>query len=331
MDYGKLLTRAFEITFKHRALWVFGILFALFGGSKSSSPGFGFSSGARGNRNIDEMVPTMPRFDQQTIVILIATITIFILVWFLLMLILRFVTRGALIGLVNDLETREKIPTVRAGFEIGLSKFKSLLGIGLIINAPISVAALALVLAAATPFLIALAASGAERTINFNPLTITGIASSLALLCCAGLCLWIVQVVVYPFYQFFTRACVIGARGSRDAIREGYRIVRAHLGKVIVLYVLDFAIGLGYGFLMIPIVLVLLGLAAGAGALTYLLAQSIGAAIAVGGIAAIPMFAILLIISGIFETFESTLWTEAYLAVTQSPPIQSIATEPAQT
>ena len=120
MDYGKLLTRAFEITFKHRALWVFGILFALFGGSKSSSPGFGFSSGARGNRNIDEMVPTMPRFDQQTIVILIATITIFILVWFLLMLILRFVTRGALIGLVNDLETREKIQTVRAGFEIGL-------------------------------------------------------------------------------------------------------------------------------------------------------------------------------------------------------------------
>ena len=31
MDYGKILTHSFEVVRRHRALWLFGILLALFG------------------------------------------------------------------------------------------------------------------------------------------------------------------------------------------------------------------------------------------------------------------------------------------------------------
>ncbi|MCL5950420.1 MAG: hypothetical protein M1132_01640 [Chloroflexi bacterium] len=45
MDYGRMLARAFEITRRDRALWLFGFLLAVTGGS-GGHPGlnFGLSS-----------------------------------------------------------------------------------------------------------------------------------------------------------------------------------------------------------------------------------------------------------------------------------------------
>lgn len=54
MDFGRLLGRAFQITLHHRALWLYGFLLALFGGSGGSMnyrfPGGG--SGSPGGQGI---------------------------------------------------------------------------------------------------------------------------------------------------------------------------------------------------------------------------------------------------------------------------------------
>ncbi|MCI0477860.1 MAG: hypothetical protein L0Y55_16585, partial [Anaerolineales bacterium] len=160
MDYGKILKRAFEITRASRALWLFGVLLALFGGGSGGGGSFNFPSGGgssgRGTGRGD--LPTMPAISSETgqlIMILIGVLACFFLVWLALSIILRFVSRGALIGLVQELEQDQTVPTIKRGFSIGAERFWKLLGIALVINIPLALISIALILLAALPILVA--------------------------------------------------------------------------------------------------------------------------------------------------------------------------------
>ncbi len=100
-----------------------------------------------------------------------------------------------------------------------------------------------------------------------------------------------------------------------DSIRDGYARVRANLGNVAVLYILAIGIGIGFGIVMIPITLLLIVIPVGAGFAVYALAQSVTGAIIAGVVLGIPMLVILIFISGLYQTFESTYWTLGYRAV----------------
>ena len=325
MDYGKILSRAFEIARKYRALWLFGILLALFSGG-SSSGGFNFPSGGGSGRGTGRGdFPTLPLVSSemwQLIAVLIAALVCFVIVWVLLGIILRFVSRAALIGSVQELEANETKPTVKRGFSIGAERFWKLLGIALTINVPLMLISFALILPAAVPLiasLVPLLWAGRTAPRELIGIAIAGGVGSVALLCCAALVLMVISLIIHPFYEFIVRTCVINKRGVMDSIREGYRIVRANLGNVAVLYILAIGIGIGFGLLMIPIVLVLIGLPVGAGILVYWLANSISGGIIAGVVLGIPMMLILIFISGLYQTFQSAYWTEGYLTVIGLP------------
>jgi hypothetical protein len=317
MDYGKIVTRAFEITRKHRALWVFGILLALFGG--------GGGGGSGGNFNIpgdvDDLpqLPTLSSEAQQLIMVLVIALVCFVVVWLVLSIVLRFVSRAALIGLVQELEAEQKTPTVRRGFSIGAEHFWRLFGIALVINIPVAIISLVVIIIALLPLLMTLApliAAGRSAPSELIAVALSGGVVSIVLICCAALFLLAVNLVIQPFYQFITRACVIQKIGVFDSIRAGYRIVRASLGKVAVLYILAIGIGIGFGLLMIPVVLILFGIAAGVGFAVYAVTQSVTPALVAAAVVGIPMFLILIFISGLYAAFESTYWTLGYRAVT---------------
>lgn len=317
MDYGKIVTRAFEITRKHRALWVFGILLVLFGGGGGGgNANFNFPSGGGGDL---PRLPTLSSEVWQIITILVIALVCFAVVWLLLSIVLRFVCRAALIGLVQELEAEQKTPTVKRGFSIGAEHFWRLLGIALVINIPLAIISLVIVGIALLPLLmtiVPLITTGGRRAPDeLIAIALSGGALSLVLICCAALLLLALNLVIQPFYQFITRACVIQKIGVMDSIRAGYRIVRANLGKVAVLYILAIGIGIGFGLLMIPVVLLLLGIAAGVGFAVYAVAQSVTPAVIVAVIVGIPMFLLLIFISGLYATFESTYWTLGYRAV----------------
>lgn len=321
MDYGKILLRAFEVTRKYRALWLFGVLLALFGGGSSANFNFpNLPSGGGGTRRGD--FPTMPSVSSETwqlITILIGALCIFALVWLVLSIILRFVSRAALIGLVQELEASEKIPTVGRGFSIGADRFWSLLGIALAINIPLMVISFGLILLVALPLIVSLMpliAAGYTAPSELVAVAVMGSVGSLVLICCAVIVIALIGLIIHPFYQFIVRTCVIKRSGVMDSIREGYRIVRANLGNVVVLYVLAIGIGIGFGLLMIPITLLLIAIPVAAGVLVYWLANSMTGAIIAGVVLGIPMLLLLLFISGLYCTFESAYWTEGYLAAT---------------
>lgn len=327
MDYGKLLSRSFEVTRKYRALWLFGILLALFGGSGGGGNfgNLGNLGGGNGRGGTGGAFPTLPASFWQVVGVIILAVVCIVLIWIVLSIILRFVSRGALIGLVQELEANGTTPAVRHGFSIGGSRFWQLLGIALTINIPLFIVSLALLLLAALPALAAIIPMiNAGRSANeIGGMLVGSILGSVLLLCCVGILLWVVALILRPFYEFFVRECVIQKRGVFDSIREGYRIVRANLGNVTVMYILIIGIGIGYSILMFVISLILFGIALAAGVAAGFaasgaagsFAQAIVPAIIVGAIVAIPVLLLILFTSGLYQTFESTLWTEGYLAI----------------
>ncbi len=322
MDYGKILARAFEITFKYRALWLFGFLMALFGGSSGSNFNFGnwgggrdFPTTARGG----EGLPTLPPDFWQNLTLIILLVCCVIVVLAILGIVLRFLSRAALIGLVQELETNGTVPTIRRGFSIGADRFWPQLGIAIAINLPLMIITLVLMVIALAPILAAIVPlinTGKNVPEALWTVFAGSIAGSLVMICCAVICLALLYLVVEPFYQFILRACVIGRRGVMDSIREGYRLVRENLGNVVVLYLLIIGISIGFAILMIPITLILVGIPIGAGVAMGLASQSWQAALILGACLLIPLVLVLILITGLFHVFESAIWTEGYLAVT---------------
>lgn len=332
MDYGKILSRAFEITLKQRALWLFGILFALAGGNRSGGS-FSVPNGGASGRGTDVTPPTIPDVsasNQETILAIIIAVFCIVVLWSVAMLLLRFVSRGALIGLVNELETTLAAPTVGRGFSIGWERFRSLFGVGLIVNLPIVLVSFVLLLIALAPILasvIPLIASNRLR--EATPVLIAGIAGSVLMLCIVGACLWVVHLLVRPFYEFFVRACVIGKHGAMDSLRQGYRIVRANLKQVAVLYILVIAVGFGFSILMLPIAAILIGIAVAVGFAAYAVTSTVLTGVIAGSVIGLFVFLVLLIFAGLYEVFESSVWTQGYLAATATPtPVAPLASPP---
>ncbi|MBI4788019.1 MAG: hypothetical protein HY782_13355 [Chloroflexi bacterium] len=324
MDYGRLITRSFQVMWRYRALWLFGILLALFGGGGANfnvgNYSFGDGDGRGGPGGIAPNLP--PNFAELIVVIVAAAICI-ALILVVLSIIVRLLSRGALVGLVAELETDQTIPTVRRGFRIGADRFKSLLGIALLVNVPLFVVSFALIVIAAVPLIASLipliGAAGGRAPDELIRVVIAGAFGSVLIFCCVIILLILVQLVIRPFYEFFVRACVIAQRGAMDSIREGYRLVRANLGNTIVLYILLIGIEIGFGILMIPVGLILIGIPVGIGIAIGIAMNSAVPGIIVGAIIGIPMLLILLFVSGLFRVFESTYWTEGYLAMSAPP------------
>ena len=320
MDYGKLLSRSFELTRKYRVLWLFGILLALFGGGGGSSGNLGnvadFGNGRGGTGGIGG-APQLPTWFAQAVVTIIIALACIGIVWIVLAIILRFVSRGALIGLVQEFEANATTPTMGRGFSIGGSRFWQMLGIALTINIPLFIVSLALILLAALPALAAIIPMlGAGRSAGeIGGMLVGAILGSILLFCCVGIFLWVVGLVIRPFYEFFLRECVIQKRGVFDSIREGYRTVRANVGNVAILYILIIGSGIGYGLVMFVVSLILIGIPVAIAIAIGVAAHSAIPAILVGVIIGIPMLLVILFISGLYQTFESTLWTEGYLAI----------------
>ncbi len=314
MDYTKILTRSFEIVRMHRALWLFGILLALFGGGGGGGGGFPGVPGAEPKPNGGPpFKPPVPSFDFNALVPILIAIGCIIVILALVGIVLRFVSRGALIGLVHELQANQTTPTIGRGFRIGFSRFWSLLAIAILINLPLLLFSLLLIGLAALPIVGALLSSAGRQGLE-GIIAAAGITSVL-IFCCVILFLVLLALVIQPFYEFMQRACVVGNHGAMDSIREGFRLVRANLGNVLVLYILAIAIGIGFGIVMIPIAIVLFAVLFGAAFGAYLIANSLTPAIVVAVVIAIPVVLILVFVSGLYRAFESTFWTEGYLAV----------------
>jgi hypothetical protein len=319
MDHIKVLKRALEITWRYRALWVFGILVALTtsqgggnGGRYTSSGDVDFSSFPG-----EFAIPEIPPQVVGTLVTLGIGLVCVVVFLAILGAVVRYVATTALIRMVDDHAGTGEKRSVGWGIRQGWSRTAwRLFLIDLLIGLPVAVAFILMFLLALAPLL--LWATG-DKTAG-----ITGTLATVVMVLFLVLLLIVVSVILSLLTHFFRRACALEEVGVIEAIRQGYGLVRRHLKDVGVMWLIMFGLSVAWLFVMIPVMiaLVVLGLVIGGlpallvgglaslsfeGAVPWILAAVVG----------LPIFFLVIVIPGLFlgglvEVFRSSLWTLTY-------------------
>ncbi len=344
MDHLKVLKRSFEITWRYRVLWVFGILLALTsggGGGNGGSRGGGVSP-APGNQGPGVppggfRMPEIPPQVAGTLIVVGIALACVILLLIVASVIVRYVSETALIRMVNDHEETGEKRSIRQGFRWGWSRTSlRLFALDLLVFVPLVVGFILLLLLALTPLLLWAThsqAAGIVGTVTTIGLVVLFILVFIAVIAAASLLI-----------HFFRRVCALEEVGVVESIRRGYALVRRHLKDVVIMWLIMVGLTFGWAILMIPVVimLVVLGLVLGggpallAGGLAGLASRGGPLPWLLGGAVGLPIFLLVLIVpltflGGLWEVYRSGVWTLTYRelraleAAQPAPPLPAAA------
>lgn len=322
MDHFKILKRAFDTTRNYRVLWIFGILVALTAGASGGGGGGGGNAGNMGNGGNFGNFPRGNGFDipPEAITVLLV-IGIILAIFFVLLgifsVVARYLGRNALILMVNEYEETGQELTIKEGFRKGWSRSAfQLFLMKLVITIPIVIIAIILFGLAAIPLL--------GWALDSNVVGVIGTIITIGAFFIVLFFVIAVSTIVSVLEHFFSRELVLQKRGLFDAMREGYAIVRRHLGDVAMMWLIMVGVGIGWAIVSFLGMLVFLLLGALLGGLPALAVGSIVSLFAegpwpwiIGGIVALPIFILVVVVpnlflSGLYETFKSTTWTLTY-------------------
>jgi hypothetical protein len=322
MDHIKVLKRAFEITWRYRVLWVFGIILALTVGGRGG-PNANWQFGNRGGNLPPGQIPTphVPLEIVWTIVAIVGAIACVVLILIVVGTIARYVSEAALIRMVDDHEETGEKRSIRQGFRLGWSRTTwRLFLIDLLIDLPLVLAFLLLFVLVGGLMTLAILALTKWSTV----VGVLGIITSSGLFILILLALILVAIVLGLLKPFFLRACALEGIGVIESIRQGFQFVKRHFKDVAIMWLLMIGLGIAWFVVMIPvtILLVLAGIVVGGipalavGGVASLILGGAGpwiAAAVVGGLIFIVVVAVpLLFLGGLAEVFKSSVWTLTY-------------------
>lgn len=302
MEIGRIFSRSFELMWKFKFLLLFGLIMGLTAGSGSGGNG-NFNMGDNSFSGGVEIAPA---------VIVLAAIVgvVFVMVLLALFFYFRFVARGALVAGVREIEA-QGATTWREAWQAGRAFYTRLLGLGFVVNVPLALFSVIVILLAFLPLITMLATTGGRFTDSPEALLATLGVGGIFALCCAVLCLVVVNFVIHPLYELAVRAIVLEDLRVIEGIKRGIARARENLGNVVVLYLLLMGARIGWALVTaivaIPVVIVF------ALAIFGVLRGDVNAAILFVLAAIVPLWLLFGALEGVFQTFESNVWTEAYL------------------
>jgi hypothetical protein len=303
MDYGKILSRAWQITWRWKVLWIFGFLASLGGGGGGGGGGgSGMNNGSRGAGNF-------PNFDISPEIggVIIALVCVAIIIG-LILWVLSIISRGALIAGVQQVED-EGQTSFGSAWRVGLSRFWTIFGIGFLAALPILIIVLVLIGVG-----IAVAVGAGYNFTNDLPERALGVILP-ALACLIPLaCVTVVLAVVLSQIQLYAeRAAILEGKGWIDAFKRGWQVLKTNLGPTIVFWLIFLVVG---GVLVAIVVGGILALALPAVALFGNNNPSALAIVMMCG-GALVGFVILAAVGAIVQTFTSATWTLVYRQLTR--------------
>ena len=250
MDYGKVLGRAWHITWRWKVLWVLGFLAAL-GSGGGGSPG-----NATYNQDLQDYGygPWNSFADFQEflapflgIIILICCVLfiISIALW-----VVSVIARGGLIAGVQQVED-EGSTTFRSAWVAGRRKFWTLFGLSILAALPMMVVVFLLVLLVAAGIAAGIGMMEVEEWLGISAIVITSIAG-LALLCCG---LFIIGIVLEQIRVYGERAAIIEDLGWIDAFKRGWQVLKTNLGPTVIFWILFAALGIVIFIVMMVLML----------------------------------------------------------------------------
>lgn len=244
MDYLGTIKRGWQLTWNHKFLWALGFLAALASGTGLSNSNYRMS----GNDPAilaDWLTP-------ERVAAITAGLAAFSCIAFIVGIILWLVAlgaRGGLIGAVAQLERGGATPTFGSAFRMGWRRVGRLVGMTLVLYiVPIILFIVILI----GFFAVAGGAAYLTRGTEDPGAMLAGMGGlALAFICL--LCLLIpVAVALSLVYAFAFRGIILRDLGVMDSLRHGWRVVREHLGEILLL---------GLAFVLIGIIVLIIAAA----------------------------------------------------------------------
>jgi len=294
MDFGEVLSRAWQIIWKHKVLWIFGIL----AGCANSGGGPG-----NANTNYRGQIPSrVENFFQTTpdwqIAMYIGIAVLIILIIAVLAIFLGTVGR---IGLIRGASQSDQDMEARLSFgELfrgSLPYFWRVFLLNLLVGLVIFVVAIVLAVA----FIL-----GTVLTLG------VGLVCILPLICLLIPIAWFVSLVV----EQSNIAIVVENLGIMAGLRRGWEVVKTNAGTMIIMWlILTLGVGLIGGFIIaLPMILSL-------GPLVISLISEVKEPTQIGLIISLLCIAaylpVMILLSGVKYSYTESAWTLTFLRVTK--------------
>ncbi|MCL4498754.1 MAG: hypothetical protein M1335_00715 [Chloroflexi bacterium] len=287
MNYSEILGKAWRITWKNPALWLFGFLVDI-----SGLPGnvvrFIVDEGTNrsGLSGASASVPP-------GLALALGVAALFGAVLSIAFAILSLISQAALISMFRKIDRGEK-PSVGKGFADGAKHFLSMLGITLILGIPFGFAAFILILAIVIPLVISFSTGAEAVGIIF---AVLGVVAFLAI---------IVGAIVVGILTIYSNSFrVIEGTGVFASISKGFGLFRRRIGQSATFWFVML------GVTLLSVIAMLLV------ALTTLVPAffAIRTHLISGILLAVPGIILLGFGATILQSFSSGAWTLAFLSM----------------
>jgi len=303
MQYGEVITRSLSLVWRFKYLWLLAILGGAdvgtggFSGNFGNPGSFGRGASSGGSAPLGDIGPQVTQFLQDwgwLIVLAGLLVLVLSLLWFAL----SSVTIGALVRASAEHDAERPFGLGQA-WRTGVGTFWSIVGLRLLALLWGVLVAAVIGLFVVLGFVSYLGGQGGA------------LGAVIAIGGLVTLFLIVAAIVVNLAFTLATRAVVLEQLGAMAALRRGFQLLRARLGRVLLVWLIEIGLGLAAGLalfvVLIPVIVVAAGLV-GVAAYT----GGPGAAVAVAVPVAVVAFVVLLVAAGLIGAYFSTYWTLAF-------------------
>jgi hypothetical protein len=304
-NFGEILTRAWQIAWKNRVLWIFGILASCGrGGSNFNSSSF---QGDGGTGTPPDLPPQFMEFFQwieQNLTAFVAGIIALACIIWIVTIFLSTIGKIGLIRGTAQIDAGAEGLIFGQLFSESTPYFWRILGLSLILSLPFFI--FAIIVAAFAIFGIAASQGSDTPGLGF-------FATFPLLIGC--ICLLIpVMLVLGVIFRQAENAIVLEEMSVMPALSRGWEVFRNNLGPIILMAIILAVISFVVGFVIaIPVFVILVPafIAFMAGE-----AQN-GTPLAIAGICVCLYIPISLLLNGIAIAYTESAWTLTYLRLTK--------------
>jgi hypothetical protein len=304
-NFGEVLTRAWQIVWKNKVLWIFGILAGCGrGGTRFNSS----SQGRGGDGGFEQLPPEVLRvlqiIQENLAIILVAGCILILLLWALTIFLGTIGRIGLIRGTLQAEQGAERLIFGQL-FSESTPYFWRMFGLSLLVSIPVLIVVAALVAGVVSLAISAGTGSdaGTVGLIGMVPLLI------------GCFCLLVpIMFVVGMIVRQAENAIVLEDLRVMPALSRGWDVFRANLGPIVLMAIILAVIALVIGFVItLPVILIVfpavIAFAAGdAQNWTPLIMMTVGLCI---------YTPILLVLNGIMMAFTESAWTLTYMRLTR--------------
>jgi hypothetical protein len=321
INYSEILSRAWTITWKYKVLWFFGFL-AMLGGSGGYNGAPGGGSGGAPNASsrigVNEVeqryvppewkstIDQLEKVDINTWISVIVISVCCLLLLGLALWLLSILGRGGLISGILAADTTGKV-SFRETWNAGAHYFLRLFVIRLL---GIAFGLLLAILLFLPGVFIGLVTCG----IGFIPLACF---------------MFVVGIAINLWFAFMDYAVVVENQGVGAAIGRAWSVLWAHIGPVLVFWLILFAVSLvvGFGLLIFfapSVVFIVLGF------LPLITEMGVinGTLLIIGIVLLVLFILASIVVNSIYTVWETGVMTLAYREFGKATPMLALATEP---